>query len=129
MSLLVLALLAAAEPLPTLDAFLDGDAHAPRSIDVDAQAREVASRVFVSQWEPRTGVPTSVFLAGAPAGARTPKDLGLTAEEMARRTLFELAPLYKLHPLDAVKLPIDRVHDLGEGAIVVSFSVRPANSP
>jgi len=38
MSLLVLALLAAAEPLPTLDAFLDGDAHAPRSIDVDAWA-------------------------------------------------------------------------------------------
>ena len=129
MSLLVLALLAAAEPLPTLDAFLDGDAHAPRSIDVDAHAREVASRVFVSQWEPRTGVPTSVFLPGAPAGARTPKDLGLTAEEMARRTLFELAPLYKLHPLDAVKLPIDRVHDLGEGAIVVSFSRRVNELP
>lgn len=129
MSLLVLALLAAAEPLPTLDAFLDGDAHAPRSIDVDARARDAASNVFISQWEPRTGVPTSVFLPSAPLGARAPKDLGLTAEEMARRTLFTLAPLYKLHPLDAVKLPIDQVHDLGEGAIVVSFSRRVNELP
>ncbi|MBL8935582.1 MAG: hypothetical protein JNM69_13585, partial [Archangium sp.] len=128
MSLLALALLAAAEPLPTIDAFLDGDAHAPRSIDVDGQAREAAAHVFVSQWEPRTGVPTSVYLPASPAGARTPKALGLTAEEMARRTLFALAPLYKLHPLDAVKLPIDQVHDLGEGAIVVSFS-RRVNEP
>ena len=42
MSLLVLALLAAAEPLPTLDAFLDGDAQPPRSIDVDAWAARAA---------------------------------------------------------------------------------------
>lgn len=129
MSLLVLALLAAAEPLPTLDAFLDGDAQPPRSIDVDARARELAAHVFVSQWEPRTGVPTSLFLPAAPTGSRTPKDQGLTAEEMARRTLFELAPLYKLHPLDAVKLPITGVHDLGEGAIVVSFSRRVNELP
>lgn len=125
----VAALVAAAEPLPTLDVWLDDDGTAPRSVDVDARAREAAARVYVSQWEPRTGVPTSVWLPAAPAGARTPRDVGLTAEEVARRTLFDLAPLYKRAPLDLVKEVVAEVHDLGDGAVVVSFSRRVGAVP
>lgn len=128
-SVVVAALVAAAEPLPTLDVFLDGDTSAPRSTEVDARARAVAARVFISQWEPRLGVPTSVWLPAAPPGARTPRELGLTAEEMSRRVLFDLAPLYKRSPLDLVKVPVTDVHDLGEGAVVVTCQRRVGEVP
>lgn len=128
-SIVVAALVAAAEPLPTLDVFLDGDTTSPKSTEVDARARDVARRVFISHWEPRLGVPTSVWLPSAPAGARTPRELGLTAEEMARRVLFDLAPLYKGSALDLVKQPVTGVHDLGEGAVVVTFERRVGEVP
>jgi large repetitive protein len=127
--LAVAVLVAAVEPLPTLDVFLDSDTTAPRSVEVDANARAAATRVFISQWEARTGVPTSVWLAAAPVGARTPRDVGLTADEVARRVLFEVAPLYKVSPLDLSRQPITDVHDLGTGAVIVTFQRRVGEVP
>ena len=68
MYVVVAALLAASGAPPPVDVFLDDDGQAPRSVDVDGRARDVAARVWVSQWEPRTGQPTVVWLPAMPPG-------------------------------------------------------------
>lgn len=119
-SVVVAALVASAEP-PTVDVFLDSDRRVPRSVESSREAREVARTLWVSQWEPRTGTPTSLWFPAPPAGARTPKDLGLTAEESARRALLAVAPLFRQHPAELARLTRLRLHDVGDGAVVVSF--------
>jgi hypothetical protein len=129
MYVVVAALLAASGAPPPVDVFLDDDGQAPRSVDVDARARDVAARVWVSQWEPRTGQPTVVWLPATPPGARSPRAQGLTAEEVSRRVLFDLAPLYKTNGLDLARAAVEQVHDLGEGAVVVAFTRREGEVP
>lgn len=109
---------------PPVDAFLDADITHTRSIDDDGRAHAVSTRVFVSQWETRTGVPTTVWLPAPTPGTRSPRAQGLTAAEVSRRVLFDLAPLYRAEPLQLARAHLEAVHDLGEGAVVVSFSRR-----
>lgn len=123
-----LAALGAAELPENYDAFLESR----RSVALDEArgpaARAVLARSHVTQVEPRFGVPTVLWAERFP-GARTPRDTGLSAAEAARQHLARHAAVYRL-PLPVVaELQVDRTHDLGRGAVVVSFARTVAGLP
>jgi large repetitive protein len=124
-AVVVLAALAA----PSVDAFLDADTVAPRSIEVDGKARALATEAFISQWEPRLGVPTSVFLAAPPAGSRSPRAQGLTATEVTRQVLLHVAPLYRFEPFELARQPLTVLHEDTGGPIVVTLTRRVGEVP
>jgi hypothetical protein len=119
----------AAVPAPAHDVFLESTRIAARSVDLDARARAVASSVFISQWDERLGVPTSVFLPAPPAGTRTPRAQGLGPAEVTRRVLLELGPLYGLEGAELAQQQVRVVQDGAEGPVVVTVSRRVGEVP
>ncbi len=105
----------AARDLPTVDAFTD----VPPSLTAP-RARERARGVHVVHEEPRLGVPTFVWGARAPDGARQLRPL--TAEQSARAYLGEHAGLYRLARTDTSHVPLRALHRTRAGASIVSFS-------
>lgn len=119
-----LALLLAGHPaqareLANLDAFGDSD----RAVGLPAVSAAVRARVDagrVAHTEKRLGVPT-FFWAPRPTGASSPRSLGLTPEQAARRHLADYAELYRLRSADLADAPLGHVHEVGEGAVIASF--------
>ena len=72
--------------------------------------------------EPRLGVPTFFWVGRPPAGARTPKDQGLSAEHVARRTLFTFAELYRSERGRWADARLSHLHALDDaGAVIAAF--------
>ncbi|MDX2009803.1 MAG: M36 family metallopeptidase [Myxococcaceae bacterium] len=114
---------------PAHDVFLASEKVAPRTIDLDARARAVAAGVFISQWDERLGVPTSVFLPAPPPGTRSPRDEGLTAAEVTRRVLLAVGPLYGFDGATLAQAPLTVMQEGGLGAVVVTVSRRVGEVP
>lgn len=75
----------------------------------------------VSSVDARYGVPTFFWAPRAGKGAL--RDMGLTAEQAARRHLLLLAPLYRLSPNQLLEARLAALHDVGQGAIVARFEL------
>lgn len=119
MTPLALALLAAApSALPNVDAFWDVEPPTSRAVE----ARVLQPAAFLGHVEPRLGVPSVLWAPafGAQAPAWTRADLGFP--EAARRHLLEHARAYRLSAADVARLELRAVHDVGVGAVVVSFA-------
>jgi hypothetical protein len=126
--LVLLCVLAAGGP-PSFDAFLASPpVYAPGDA-LDAQARALFDHAYVSGFEARTGVPTVLWAPPPFAGQRSLRDLGLTDEQAARRHLFTWAPVYRFAPGALAEATLSRVHDLGQGAVVVTFTRRVNGLP
>ncbi len=107
-----------------LDVFLSSP---QRHALTDARALPAATREMVragriSQTEPRLGVPSFFWAARDPA-FHSLRDQGVTPEQAARRYLFSFAPLYRVDPKATAERATARVHDTGEGAVIVSFAL------
>lgn len=72
---------------------------------------------------PRLGVPT-FFWAAPVRGGRSLRAQGLSAVEAARRHLVEHAPLYRGTAAQWASAEATRVHDTGQGAVIVAFEQR-----
>jgi large repetitive protein len=109
---------------PGDDAFLRGG-EARELVRVEGlslAAREALMNGFISSSEPRLGVPTFFWVGQPPVGARTPRDQGLTAEQMARRTLFTHAELYRGDPSRWAEARLTQLHQLNDdGAVIAIF--------
>lgn len=93
---------------------------APEALSIDA--RQAFANGFISSTEPRLGVPTFFWAGRPPAGARTPRDMGLTAEQVARRTLFTHAELYRGDRTRWAEARLSNLHELNDqGAVIASF--------
>ncbi len=105
------------------DAFLSSPTDRP--FDARTLPAALRSRVMLGQvsgTEPRLGVPTFFW---APRAAH-PVDLraeGVTPEQAARRALFDYAGLWRLDGARAARDAVARVHDLGFGAVIVTFTL------
>ena len=118
-ALLVLAgTLSFARELPNLDAFTASTTELPLP--------ESTKRFegVVTSTERRLGVPTFFWAAPPPEGSRSPRDLGLSVEQAARRYLFAHAGLYRANPAELAEGALVRLHDTGEGVIIASFEKR-----
>ncbi|MCC6338102.1 MAG: M36 family metallopeptidase [Myxococcales bacterium] len=123
-----LVCLAASEAPTSYDAF-----HAsPRALALeDGQAPEglaVLARSHVTSVEPRFGVPQFLWAERFP-GARTPREVGLSAAEAARNHLARHAAAYRLSLAQVAALEVASTHDLGTGAVLVSFARRVHGLP
>ncbi len=98
-----------AKPLPELAA-------------LPAATRALVNAGRVSAIEPRLGVPRFFWAARDPA-FHSLRDQGVTPEQAARRYLFAYAPLYRLDPARTAERTLARVHDTGDGAVIVTFSL------
>ncbi len=87
---------------------------------LSVQARAAWAQGMVSSIEPRLGVPTFFWLSLPPAGSRTPRDTGLTAEHVARRVLFTHAELYRGDPARWAEAKLTNLHELGDGGAVIA---------
>lgn len=77
----------------------------------------------VTSTEPRLGVPT-FFWAAPVRGGRSLRAQGLSAVEAARRHLVEHAALYRGTAAQWASAEATRVHDTGQGAVIVAFEQR-----
>ena len=85
-------------------------------------AREALTNGLMSSSEPRLGVPTFFWVGRPPAGTRTPRDQGLTAEQVARRTLFTHAELYRGDKAAWADARLTQLHELDDdGAVIAIF--------
>ncbi len=106
------ALAALPEVPPAFDAFLDAEVAQPL-------VRTAEGRV--SSAEPRLGVPSFYWAARTRREGSSLKDMGLNAEEAARRHLYAHAHLYRQSPGRLAEATLHRLHDTGRGAVIVSF--------
>lgn len=106
---------------PDYDAFLESSRNVALGEALTARGQALLATSHVTAVEQRLGVPTVLWAAQPPPGARTPRDMGLTATEAARRYLLQFAPVYRFDPAQLAELPVSEVHDAG-GAVVVGFS-------
>lgn len=124
---LCLATVAAAQERPNLDAFLARQEQRPlvTPAELSRSGREALVSGVVSSTEPRLGVPT-FFWAGRPAaGQRTFAEMGLTAEQAARRYLLQHVELYRGAASRWAEAKVSGVHDLRNGsAVIVTFQQR-----
>ena len=104
--------------LPNVDAFA-----ASKSVRAPPESLN-AFDGHVASIERRLGVPTFFWAAPPAMGTRSPRDLGLSIEQAARRYLFTHAGLYRAAPGDLADSPMVRLHDTGHGAIIASFEKR-----
>ncbi|MDX2011355.1 MAG: M36 family metallopeptidase [Myxococcaceae bacterium] len=115
---------AAVAQVPRRDAFLSrGEARdVPELIELSPMARAAVGAGFISSTERRLGVPTFFWVGQPPAGARTPKDMGLSAEHVARRTLFTHAELYRADRARWAEARLSHLHALDDqGAVIATF--------
>lgn len=98
----------------------------PPSTALPSAANDVPGHV--AHVEQRLGVPT--FFWAAPSTApRSFRDQGLTPEQAARRYLLAHAALYRTDAVSLAESPVVRLHDAGQGAIIVSFEKRLGGVP
>jgi hypothetical protein len=115
----LVALPVAAWTLPEFDAFA---ALPPARRALARPAEEVGRPGMAVHVEERLGVPT--FLRPANAGERGRAALlrkNVGAESAARAHLLDLAPLWGLSEEDVLFAPLQHVHDLGRGPIIVQL--------
>ena len=119
-SVFVASLLLAASPAAaaSLQGVPNQNAFSDRSLE---QPVLQPSTGWISQVEPRLGVPTFYWAERSHAGRKTLRELGLTPVQAARRYLFENAAMYRQSSAALAESPVQRVHDIGRGAIIVSF--------
>lgn len=122
---LSLACLAAAvaAAAPGRDAFLERreQLDLPTPSGLSNPARAALEVGLVSSVEPRLGVPTFFWVGRPPAGSRTPRELGLTAEQVARRTLFTHAELYRADRARWAEARLTQLHQLDDGGAVIAI--------
>ena len=116
----LLAALPAVPSLPEYDAFGESAAR-PQPADYSPAARARIEAGWISNQEPRLGMPTFFWAPRDPSQADTFREMGLTAEQAARRWLFLYGELYRQDPATLAAQPVQEVHDLGDGAIIVRF--------
>ena len=121
----LLAALPATPALPDTDAFLESPVRATAAVYSPA-AKERIEAGWRSSEEPRLGVPTFFWAPRPPAEATALRELGLTAEQAARRWLFIYGELYRQSPLQLAGASVQEIHDLGDGAVVVTTGHRAA---
>ncbi len=125
--LVLVACVAMADEKPAIDAFL-----ARREVKplVDASALSRSGRAAlaagaVTSVEPRLGVPTFFWAGRAPAGTRTFREQGLSAEQAARRYLVAHAELYRGEVARWAEARVSHLHELHDGtAVIVTFQQR-----
>ncbi len=76
---------------------------------------------LITHVEARLGVPTFFWAERGHADRRSLRELGLTPVQAARRHLFENAAMYRQNAALLAESPVERLHDIGRGAIIVSF--------
>ncbi len=113
---------ALARTRPELDLFLASEVDLPlvaeHTLTPDTRARVELGQV--AHMERRLGVPT-FFWTGRTAHSPSWREVGLTPEQAARRYLYDYAELYRFSPSELAEARLSRVHDLGEGVVIVSF--------
>ncbi|MGQ0508097.1 MAG: M36 family metallopeptidase [Myxococcaceae bacterium] len=139
---------ALARPRPDFDAFTDSPAALPLlDAELSPSTRRLAELSHITQVERRLGVPTFLWPArvqtsqfstralgvvvnggGAPGQPSLP-EMGVTAEQAARRYLYEYAELYRFNPEALATVPLSRTHDTGSGAIILEFRRDVAGTP
>jgi hypothetical protein len=104
------------------DAFLSRGEDVPlREVgELSPSTRAVVSAGFVSSTERRLGVPTFFWVGQPPRGARTPRDMGLSAENVARRVLFTHAELYRADRNRWAEARLSHLHALDDGGAVIA---------
>ncbi|MBL8921530.1 MAG: M36 family metallopeptidase [Myxococcaceae bacterium] len=75
---------------------------------------------FASSQEPRLGVPTFLWLAQPASGTGTPRAQGLTAEQVARRTLFTHAELYRGDRVRWAEARLAHLHAPADDGVVIA---------
>ncbi len=113
---------ATARERPDYDAFLESSAAPVPSTRSSLRALQLANEGRVSHLERRYGVPTFFWAPQATASAPSLRSLGVTPEQAARRYLFDYAALYRFAPAELAEAHTERIHDLGDGVIIVEFS-------
>ncbi len=107
---------------PALDVFLQSETVQPVA---HALPREVQRRFEEGQLsgvEERLGVPTFFWAPRAePMRGTSLRQMGLTAEQAARRHLFDWGPLYGQPGAQLAESTLHRLHDTGRGAVIASF--------
>ncbi|MBL8913410.1 MAG: myxosortase-dependent M36 family metallopeptidase [Archangium sp.] len=111
-----LALATASFAVTDVDVFLASPKRlaVPGPLPEAVKARVALGRI--SSTEPRLGVPTFFWAPRVP-NAPDLRLLGLTPENVARRALFDFAPLYRTAPAKLAEAKLTHVHDSGDGAI------------
>ncbi len=112
---------ALARPRPEADVFLASGAERPLVSELSARARAMTELGHVSQVERRLGVPTFFWTGPSQVSSPSLRALGVTPEQAARRYLFDYAELYRFSPAELAEARVSRVHDLGDGAVIVAF--------
>lgn len=98
--------------------------------ELSTSSRRAFDASVVSSMEPRFGVPTFVWLEAPRAGARGPRDEGLSAEQVARRVLFTHAELYRGEPVVWAGARLRHLHSLKDGgAVIATFQQDVAGVP
>lgn len=125
LSIAVWALAVRAEP--GTDAFLSSavrlESVAPTGLT--PQTRAALTAGLISSMEPRLGVPTFFWVGRPPPGTPSPRDLGLSAEQVARRVLFTHAELYRGDRVRWAEAALTQLHALGDGgAVIATFQQR-----
>lgn len=103
------------------NAFLESpvDQPVPGPLSTESTAR--VQRGVIAHTERRLGVPT-FFWSGQPPHTQSLRAMGLTPVEAARRYLLEYGELYRQSGAElAEAAKLSHVHDLGHGAVIVSF--------
>jgi hypothetical protein len=106
----------------TKDAFLERQSSVElvAAAQLSPSSRAALLSGLVTSTEPRFGVPTFFWVGQPPQGARTPKDQGLSAEQMARRVLFTHAELYRGDRARWSEARLTGLHELGDGGAVIA---------
>ncbi len=117
----LLAALPSHPSLPDYDAFAQAGPN-PRAPLYSPAARPRIEAGWISNQEPRLGIPTFFWAPRDPSQTNTFREMGLTAEQAARRWLFLYGELYRQNPADLAAQPVQEVHDLGDGAVIVRFN-------
>jgi hypothetical protein len=120
--ILTLVAFSALAARPEYDAFLSSPVRRalPERAGLTSLGKAALDSGSISSVEPRFGVP-KFFNLYRETGVRTPRAMGLTAEQAARRHLLRYAELYQTSPTHFAEARVAHVHDLGTGAVVVSF--------
>ncbi len=107
---------------PALDALLQSDVAQPVAGALPRELRHRFEEGQLSGVEERLGLPTFFWAPRAqPERGTSLKEMGLTAEQAARRHLLAWGPLYGQRGAELAESRLHRLHDTGRGAVIASF--------
>lgn len=118
----VVARSASAAP-PNFDAFLRSGVRreVKRAAALSPGAAQAVASGRLGSVEPRLGVPTFFWAGVDESTAGRYRTLKLTPEQAARRYLLQYGELYGVTGATLADATLNKLHDLGRGAIVASF--------